>query len=115
VGASFDEAYTPENVIPLAASRVALSRTDPHGAPTATENCREICDLYLDAIAGAERLIYIETQYLSSREVGDALVRRMGAPGRPPLNIVIVLNTCRDAEGGDRGGARAGEGDRRSP
>ena len=57
VGASFDEAYTPENAIPLAASRVALSRTDPHGAPTATENCREICDLYLDAVAGAERLI----------------------------------------------------------
>jgi phosphatidylserine/phosphatidylglycerophosphate/cardiolipin synthase-like enzyme len=90
--ASFDDAYMPENAVPLAAARVALSRTDPRGAPTGTEKCREICDLYLDAIAGAERLIYIETQYLSSREVCEALVRRMGAAGEPPLDIVIVLN-----------------------
>lgn len=90
--ASFDDAYLPDNALPLAAARVALSRTDPRGAPTGTENCREVCDLYLDAIAGAERLIYIETQYFSSREVGEALVRRMGDRGRAPLNIVVILN-----------------------
>ena len=90
--ASFDDAYIPEDAVPLAAARVALSRTDPHGAPTGTEKCREVCDLYLDAIAGARRSIYIETQYFSSREVGEALVRRMGARFEPPLDIVIVLN-----------------------
>ena len=37
-------------------ARLASSRTDPHGSPTKTESCREIFDLYLDAIAAAERL-----------------------------------------------------------
>lgn len=90
--ASFGDAYTPENAVPLAAAQVALSRTDPRGAPTGTEKCREVCDLYLDAIASAERSIYIETQYLSSREICEALVERMGARGATPLDIVIVLN-----------------------
>jgi phosphatidylserine/phosphatidylglycerophosphate/cardiolipin synthase-like enzyme len=90
--ASFDDAYTPEGAVPFAATKVALSRTDPRGAPTGTDKCREVCDLYLDAIAGAERSIYIETQYFSSREVGEALIKRMSAHGGARLDIVIVLN-----------------------
>lgn len=89
---TFDASYVPEAAVPIASERVALSRTDPRGAPTGTEGCREVCDLYLDAIAGAERLIYIETQYFSSREIGEALVGRLSAGGRSPLQVVIVLN-----------------------
>jgi phospholipase D1/2 len=82
---------TPEGAIVLNATRVALSRTDPHGSPTDTPHCREICDLHLDAIAQAEKLIYIETQYFTSQEIADALVTRLQAEG-PALELVIVLN-----------------------
>lgn len=84
--------YVPPGAVPLAGARVALSRTDPRGSPTNTENCREICDLYLDAIAGAQQLIYIETQYFSSRELGAALAERLATPDARPLNVVLVLN-----------------------
>ena len=84
--------YEPPGAVPLASSRVALSRTDPRGSPTKTENCREICDLYLDAIAAARELIYIETQYFSSREVGAALAERLRTSDRASLDVVLVLN-----------------------
>jgi phosphatidylserine/phosphatidylglycerophosphate/cardiolipin synthase-like enzyme len=86
------ESYAPEGALPLATNRIALSRTDPHGAPTNKEGCCEIHALVCGAIAAAEELIYIETQYLSSRHVKDALVERMRAAGRSKLDIVIVLN-----------------------
>jgi phospholipase D1/2 len=79
------------HALPLEASRVALSRTDPHGSPTKTEDCREIRDLYFDAIARAERLIYIETQYFSSCDIGPALAERLRDP-RGSLDVVLVLN-----------------------
>ncbi|WP_438014432.1 phospholipase D-like domain-containing protein [Sorangium sp. So ce315] len=84
--------YRPEGGTPLAARHVTLSRTDPHGAPTGAPSCTEIRDLYLDAIDGAERFIYIETQYLSSQDIADGIERRMRAEGRPPLDVVLVLN-----------------------
>lgn len=84
--------YEPSGAVPLAGSTVALSRTDPQGSPTKTKNCREICDLYLDAIAAAQRLIYIETQYFSSREVGAGLAERLRTRDAEPLNVVLVLN-----------------------
>lgn len=84
--------YEPVGAVPLAVSRVALSRTDPHGAPTQTKDCREICDLHLDALASATRLVYIETQYFSSREIGAALAKRLQVSEGPPLDVVIVLN-----------------------
>ncbi|HEY6724892.1 MAG TPA: phospholipase D-like domain-containing protein [Polyangiaceae bacterium] len=86
------ERYEPAGAVPLAASRVALSRTDPRGSPTRSENCHEICSLYLDAIAAARQLIYIETQYFSSRQVGAALAERLAASDATPLNVVLVLN-----------------------
>ncbi len=86
------DAYVPDGALPLATTRVALSRTDPHGAPTKQENCCEIHAVVCGAIAAAEELVYIETQYLSSRHVCAALIARMHAPDRPKLDIVIVLN-----------------------
>ena len=85
-------AYEPRGAVVLTAEKVALSRTDPHGSPTRTENCREICDLHLDAIAAAQRLIYIETQYFSSREVGAALCARLRVQDETSMDVVIVLN-----------------------
>lgn len=82
----------PRNALVLSAKEVTLSRTDPYGSPDGLQNCTEIRSLYLDAITAAERLLYIETQYLSARSVAEALEQRMRAPGRPLLEIVLVLN-----------------------
>jgi phosphatidylserine/phosphatidylglycerophosphate/cardiolipin synthase-like enzyme len=82
----------PAGLVPLAASTIFLSRTDPRGSPTGTTDCREIYELYARAISSAERLIYIETQYFSSREVGAALVERLSKASASPLDVVIVLN-----------------------
>jgi phosphatidylserine/phosphatidylglycerophosphate/cardiolipin synthase-like enzyme len=73
---------------------VALSRTAPR--PDG-DTVREVEHLFEDAIAAADRLIYIETQYLSSRRMREALVRRMRAPGRPRPEIVIVVNEQAEA------------------
>lgn len=91
-GPEFDADYAPPGGLPVRADRVALSRTDPHGAPTEARGCREVCELYQTAIGAAERLIYIETQYFSSRAIGEALAARLRAPGRPDLDVVLVLN-----------------------
>ena len=73
---------------------VALSRTDPRPDGNTV---REVERLFEDAIAAADRVIYIETQYLSSRRIREALVQRMRAPGRPRPEIVIVVNEHAEA------------------
>ena len=40
----------------------------------------------------AEQLIYIETQYFSSRAIANALLARMRQSERPRLQIVVILN-----------------------
>jgi phospholipase D1/2 len=72
------------------APQVALSRTE---APTLTDGhkVQEIRQLYLDAIASAEEMIYIENQYFSSEAVYHALLERMRAANRPKLDIALVL------------------------
>ncbi|MCB1993716.1 MAG: hypothetical protein KDG49_19870, partial [Geminicoccaceae bacterium] len=52
------------------------------------EAAREIEALYLAAIAGAERLIYIENQYLTVPAVARALARRLR--DMPDLEVVII-------------------------
>ena len=84
--------YRPEGAVVLEARSVGLSRTDVFGAPTGTRNCREICDLHLDAIAAARQLIYVETQYFSSEELGAALVSRLRQSDDTTLEVVLVLN-----------------------
>ncbi len=82
-------AITP--TIEVEAPRVALARTWPRMAAPPTAPITELYELHLRAIAAAERLIYLENQYLSCDEIGDALVRRMRADRSHPLEIVIVL------------------------
>ncbi len=89
---AFGADYEPPGALPLRAERAALSRTDPHGSPTNARGCREVYDLYREAIDAADRLLYIETQYFSSRAIGEALEARLRAPGRPDLDVVLVLN-----------------------
>jgi phospholipase D1/2 len=80
--------------LPIAGTSVALSRTEPR--PDGT-TIREVQHLFEDAIAAAERLIYIETQYFTSRRIREALLARMRAAGRPRPGIVIILNEQAEA------------------
>ncbi len=70
-------------------SCLALSRTVP--AAPGREHVHEIRDLYVRAIHAAQRIIYIETQYLTSHCVRDALVSRLSDLEGPKLEVVIVL------------------------
>lgn len=68
---------------------VGLYRELPHQLDRSP--VREVKALLVGAIAGAERLIYIETQYLTSQAIADALISRMRDAGRPKLDIAFVL------------------------
>lgn len=88
------DGYSPEEALPLAGSAVAFSRTDPRGP---SDTVREVERLFVDAIAAAERLIYVETQYFSSQAICQAFVERMRQPERPRLEIVLILNAKPEA------------------
>jgi phosphatidylserine/phosphatidylglycerophosphate/cardiolipin synthase-like enzyme len=84
----------PRGALPLGPTTLALSRTQPRRVGPAV---REVERLFADAIAAAERMIYIETQYFSSRSVCDALVERMHARREPRLDVVVVVNRRAEA------------------
>lgn len=75
--------------MPIPAARMGLALTIPR-VPGRTA-VQEVSALYVRAIASAERLIYLETQYLTSCAVRDALIARMRDRTRPKLDIVIML------------------------
>ncbi len=66
---------------------VGIARTAPmfEGEPAVGE----IRALYLDLISAAKRYIYIENQYFTSQELGDALAARLMEPNGP--EVVVVL------------------------
>ncbi len=72
--------------------RVAIARTEP--ACQGRSAVREVERLYLDAIAAAQRSIYIENQYLTSVVICDALARRIEEPEGPEVVIVTGKSTC---------------------
>ncbi len=83
-----------EGALPLPAGTVAFTRTDPNDPAGPV---RQVAESLKEAIDRAERLIYIETQYFSSREIREALERRMRAQGRTPLQIVVLVNARAEA------------------
>ena len=70
---------------------VAIARTLPELDDR--EEVREIEALYLEAIAKAERSIYIETQYLACRKIAEALAQRLGEPDGPEIVIILPEST----------------------
>jgi phospholipase D1/2 len=88
-----DDDLRPRGALALGPARIALSRTQPERGRT----IREVERLFVDAITAAERLIYVETQYFSSRRIFDALVRRLRDQPRSGLEIVIVVNERAEA------------------
>jgi phospholipase D1/2 len=83
---------------------VAVSRTDPLADPGPA---REIEALHLDAIASARRLLYIESQYLASSRMAEALASRLREPGGPEVIIVTPRNSLGWLEAEAMGAARA--------
>jgi phospholipase D1/2 len=77
--------------LPLPPGPVALSRTFGRTLIPPQEPVQEVRALYLSAIDAAERFIYIENQYFSSRAIFQALVRRLRESERPKLDVVILL------------------------
>ena len=75
--------------IRIGPARVGFSRTVAETTEPAHPSIREIRQLYVDAIAAAERSIYIENQYFESRAVYDAIRQRMLREG-PPLDIALI-------------------------
>lgn len=65
---------------------IGIARTLP--AADGSKVVREVESLYLRAIEGASRSIYIENQYLTADRVADALCKRLAAA--PALEVVIV-------------------------
>jgi phospholipase D1/2 len=74
--------------LPLRGRRVGVSRTEWHEQGRVTA---EIQSLFERAIAGAERLIYIETQYFTSKALAEAIYRRLTDPSRSKLQLVFVM------------------------
>jgi phospholipase D1/2 len=75
--------------LPLAATRVGLSLTDIIAKPG--QPALEILELFRRAILGAERLIYVETQYFTSRLIAEALCRRFSDAQRGKLACILVM------------------------
>jgi len=72
-------------------SSLRVVRTVPGGVlPARPKGSTEILDAYLEAIAGARSLVYLENQYFSARPVREALSAALRAS--PELEVVLVLN-----------------------
>jgi phosphatidylserine/phosphatidylglycerophosphate/cardiolipin synthase-like enzyme len=78
----------PSAILPLAADTVAIARTFPAAAAPPV---REVNAAINAALLAAERLVYIETQYFTSRTVTSTLLQRLRDPERPQLQLVILM------------------------
>jgi len=83
-----DGDYWPTELVPTMRSvDVAVARTLPE--IPGRDEVREIESLYLAVIADARDYLYLESQYLASRVIADALEKRLREPEGP--EIVLVL------------------------
>jgi uncharacterized membrane protein YdjX (TVP38/TMEM64 family)/phosphatidylserine/phosphatidylglycerophosphate/cardiolipin synthase-like enzyme len=80
----------PADLEPHVASvDVGIARTmPPRGELPAV---REVEKLYLDMIAAARRVIYIENQYFTAPRIAAALEKRLGEPDGPEIVLVLRL------------------------
>jgi phosphatidylserine/phosphatidylglycerophosphate/cardiolipin synthase-like enzyme len=78
----------PSAIFPLSAESVTIARTLPS---TSAAPIQEVKALTLAALSAAEQLIYIETQYFTSRSVTSALLERLKDPEKPRLQLLILM------------------------
>ena len=70
---------------------IALSRTSPEYEGHAAVH--EVMQLHVDVIAAAQRTLYYENQYLTSRVVDEALCASLNKPEGPEV-VIVVPETC---------------------
>lgn len=96
----------PGELVPdLSKATLAISRTEP--AYDGRPEVREVEALYVDMLAVARRLVYIENQYFTSSRVGAAIEARLQREDCP--EIVMVMRRSSDGwlEGPTMGTLRA--------
>lgn len=99
-------AIWPEGLRPLFRDvEVAIARTQP--AYEGQAEIREIEALTLAAVRSAERAIYVESQYLASHRVGEALASRLAERGGPEIVVINPLSAEGWLEEEVMGAARA--------
>ena len=79
------EAVTPQMTEVVAA--IARTYPDTHAAG----EVREVEVLYLDMIAAAKDVIFLENQYFTSDRLGEALAKRLAEPDPPEIVVVTRL------------------------
>ncbi len=79
------EAVTPQMTKVVAA--IARTYPDTHAAG----EVREVEALYLDMIAAAKNLIFLENQYFTSDRLGEALAKRLAEHDPPEIVVVTRL------------------------
>ncbi len=75
----------------LQQTKVAITRTEP--AFEGRSSVAEVRQLYLDAIAAAKRMVYIENQYFTARCLADVLRQRLAEPNGPEVVLVLPQRT----------------------
>ncbi len=102
---SRNDAWPQDLPVEIEQVDVAIARTEP--AYLGRPEVREVEALYVDMIASAKRLIYMENQYFSAQRIGDAITARLQQPDCP--DIVMVLRQSPDGwlEGPTMGALRA--------
>lgn len=81
--------WPPELAPMFAQAELGIART--RAAYAERPKVAEIETLFVDQIATAERLIYIETQYFTSRRIAEAIAARIAEPDPPEIVIVGPL------------------------
>ncbi len=70
---------------------VAIARTEPEY--DGGRGVREVEQLYKDSIAAAQRYIYIENQYLTSKSISEALAAQLRDSAGPEVVIIMPKST----------------------
>lgn len=83
-----DDPWPPELTPDLSGVHVAIART-AHDGPLG-RGIREVEELYVASIAAARDTVYVESQYLTSKRIGDALAERLGGGDCPEIAIVTT-------------------------
>jgi phosphatidylserine/phosphatidylglycerophosphate/cardiolipin synthase-like enzyme/membrane protein DedA with SNARE-associated domain len=82
----------PKNLTPdLENVQIAIARTLP--SYKEREQIREVEKLYTDGIAAAQQSIYIESQYLTSDRIGEAIAHRLTQKQGPEIVVVLPKNS----------------------
>jgi phospholipase D1/2 len=80
----------PEEIVPqIRNATIGIARTIP--VTPSRQEVREIEALYLDMINRARHQIYIENQYFTAHQLGDALEARLSEPDGPEVIVVLRL------------------------